>query len=176
MPFAIGHGGFPLADFFGIALGCLVWSAVAAVEAWLQPTPPIAIISEDSVWRRGAQNALFALPFAAAGDAAFHPAALGGGGLLLLLGATLRIWSLATLGHRFTWTTGIVAGHTIVTRGPYRYLKHPNYWGNALFAAGIALAAGSRLAWLVVAALVFSVVLAARHEDAFLRKHLPGYE
>ena len=39
-----------------------------------------------------------------------------------------RIWTLATLGRR--WTTRIVTvpGEDLVGRGPYRFLNHPNYW------------------------------------------------
>lgn len=175
LAFAVMHGGFPECDFIGVALGCLTWAAIAAAESWVQPATPVTVAGEDSVWRKRALAALFTLPFTAAADAAFHPATLGAGGLLLLLGAALRIWSLAALGRQFTWTTGIVAGHTMITSGPYRYLKHPNYLGNAFFAAGIALSAGSRIAWILVGVLTLSVVLAARHEAAFLRKHLPGY-
>lgn len=38
-----------------------------------------------------------------------------------------RIWTLATLGGR--WTTRIIAipGETLVRRGPYRFMRHPNY-------------------------------------------------
>jgi methyltransferase len=38
-----------------------------------------------------------------------------------------RIWILATLGKR--WTTRIltVPGETLVARGPYRLIRHPNY-------------------------------------------------
>ncbi len=38
-----------------------------------------------------------------------------------------RIWILATLGKR--WTTRIltVPGETLVARGPYRLMRHPNY-------------------------------------------------
>jgi methyltransferase len=44
---------------------------------------------------------------------------------LLLQG--LRIWILATLGPY--WTTRIISlpGAPLVTNGPYRYLRHPNY-------------------------------------------------
>jgi methyltransferase len=44
--------------------------------------------------------------------------------LLLQLG---RLWVLATLGQR--WTTRIIAlpGAPLVRRGPYRFLRHPNY-------------------------------------------------
>ena len=39
----------------------------------------------------------------------------------------LRIWVLMTLGRR--WTTRIVTvpGETLVARGPYKLLRHPNY-------------------------------------------------
>jgi methyltransferase len=39
----------------------------------------------------------------------------------------LRFWVLATLGAR--WTTRIISvpGETLVRRGPYRFLSHPNY-------------------------------------------------
>jgi methyltransferase len=38
-----------------------------------------------------------------------------------------RVWILATLGRR--WTTRIITvpGETLVARGPYRFVKHPNY-------------------------------------------------
>jgi methyltransferase len=39
----------------------------------------------------------------------------------------LRAWVMATLGAR--WTTGIVVAQNgpLVARGPYRFLRHPNY-------------------------------------------------
>ena len=38
-----------------------------------------------------------------------------------------RLWVIATLGRR--WTTRIIAvpGETLVRRGPYRFVDHPNY-------------------------------------------------
>lgn len=39
----------------------------------------------------------------------------------------LRVWVIASLGDR--WTTRIITlpGAPVVTRGPYRFLPHPNY-------------------------------------------------
>lgn len=39
----------------------------------------------------------------------------------------IRVWILATLGKR--WTTRIltVPNETLVARGPYRFMRHPNY-------------------------------------------------
>ena len=39
----------------------------------------------------------------------------------------LRVWTLGTLGAR--WTTRIITvpGEMLVAKGPYRFIKHPNY-------------------------------------------------
>ena len=38
-----------------------------------------------------------------------------------------RIWTLRTLGTRWTTRIIIVPGEKLVARGPYKYLNHPNY-------------------------------------------------
>lgn len=43
----------------------------------------------------------------------------------LLLG--LRLWVLAALGARWTTRIIVVPGETLVRKGPYRFLAHPNY-------------------------------------------------
>lgn len=53
-----------------------------------------------------------------------HPAPLVGFGLLM--GA--RVWVMVSLGPY--WTTRILTlpGAPLVRNGPYRWLRHPNYW------------------------------------------------
>jgi methyltransferase len=49
---------------------------------------------------------------------------------LLLLFAVLqvgRLWVLSTLGERWTTRIIILPGAPLVTRGPYRFVDHPNY-------------------------------------------------
>ncbi len=43
---------------------------------------------------------------------------------LLQLG---RVWILATLGRRWTTRIIVMPGESLITRGPYRFLSHPNY-------------------------------------------------
>lgn len=38
-----------------------------------------------------------------------------------------RIWTLQTLGKRWTTRIIVVPGETLVRRGPYRFVNHPNY-------------------------------------------------
>lgn len=68
----------------------------------------------------------------------------------------LRLWVLMSLG-RF-WTTRVITlpGAPLVRRGPYRYLRHPNYLVVAAEIAVLPLAFG---AWAV--ATVFSALNAA---------------
>ena len=39
----------------------------------------------------------------------------------------LRLWVLATLGPRWTTRVLVIQGETLVKRGPYRFISHPNY-------------------------------------------------
>jgi methyltransferase len=44
-----------------------------------------------------------------------------------LLLQVLRAWVLATLGARWTTRIVVVPGEELVKRGPYRWVRHPNY-------------------------------------------------
>jgi methyltransferase len=61
-----------------------------------------------------------------------------------------RFWVLATLGRRWTIRIIVVPGEQPVTRGPYRWLRHPNYAVVAGEIAAVPLALG-----LPIYALVF---------------------
>jgi len=67
-----------------------------------------------------------------------------------------RFWVLATLGRRWTIRVIVVPGEKLVARGPYRWLRHPNYAVVAGEMAAVPLALG-----LPIFALVFSILNAA---------------
>lgn len=73
--------------------------------------------------------------------------------VVYLLLQPLRVWIIASLGR--AWTTRIITlpGAPLVRRGPYRFLRHPNYVLVALEIAILPLALG---AWPVAAA--FSIL------------------
>jgi methyltransferase len=78
----------------------------------------------------------------------------------------LRVWILASLGAR--WTTRIITvpGETLVRRGPYRFVRHPNY---LLVAAEIAVLPlvfglwGYALAFSALNALVLAIRIRAEN-------------
>ena len=62
-----------------------------------------------------------------------------------------RVWVIASLGRRWTTRVIVMPGAVPVARGPYRWLRHPNYLIVALEIAVVPLALG-----LPVVALIFS--------------------
>lgn len=46
---------------------------------------------------------------------------------LWLAAQALRYWAVRTLGERWTVKIWILPGEPLVTRGPYHWLRHPNY-------------------------------------------------
>lgn len=67
-------------------------------------------------------------------------------------------------------------GHSVVSSGPYRFMRHPMYAGILLFVIGTSLLLGSGYG--VLAGLVFVLALARRAvlEERMLRAELQGYE
>lgn len=88
--------------------------------------------------------------------------------LALALGSqVLRWWCIASLGPRWNTRVIVVPGLPLVTRGPYRWLRHPNYV--AVVVEGFALPL-VHTAW--VTALVFTVLNAV----LLLRFRIPAEE
>jgi methyltransferase len=75
---------------------------------------------------------------------------------LFLLVQPLRYWAIFSLGEYWNTRVLVVPGTRLVRRGPYRYLRHPNYVVVFVEIATFPLIFG---AW--VTALIFSILNAA---------------
>lgn len=67
-------------------------------------------------------------------------------------------------------------GQTVVSTGPYHYVRHPMYAAALLFLFGTALLLGSELGLLWGLILVGMIAWRAVLEERTLRKELPGYD
>jgi methyltransferase len=68
------------------------------------------------------------------------PAAALGAGLAVFGAAkALKAWAISSLGWRWTFRVLVPPGDPLVTRGPYRLLRHPNYVAVCGEIAGVAL-------------------------------------
>ena len=95
-------------------------------------------------------------------------------GLTLIVACVaIRAWSIITLGRFFQYSIRIQSGHTVVTTGPYRFVRHPSYTGLSLGVAGYALACGD--VWSLLAAAVLAgigLTVRIRVEERQLRESL----
>jgi len=66
-------------------------------------------------------------------------------------------------------------GHAVVTRGPYRFVRHPAYVGMILFELGMASLLASWPALLVSGVCALLLILRTALEDRTLQTELPGY-
>jgi protein-S-isoprenylcysteine O-methyltransferase Ste14 len=96
---------------------------------------------------------------------------------VVLLGAGVLLYRLAgrMLGEALSPFTEPRAGATLVTRGLYRYLRHPMYLSQGLIALGAPLTLGSR--YVIVLAPFALLVLALRigQEEEALARTFPEY-
>ena len=98
--------------------------------------------------------------------------------VLFYLATALFAWTLHTLGRNLTDTVVTRREHTLVTHGPYRYVRHPFYVAFVASIGGTALATGN-LFFLGVGMIVFVLLdrrlgreeaaLEARFGDAYRR-------
>jgi methyltransferase len=91
---------------------------------------------------------------------------------LILLGASkaLKFWAIASLGTRWTFRVLVPPGASLVSSGPYAYVRHPNYVAVMGELASMALLVGARVSG-PVAMLIFGVLMRhrIRVEEAALR-------
>ncbi|HMF96770.1 MAG TPA: isoprenylcysteine carboxylmethyltransferase family protein [Vicinamibacterales bacterium] len=72
------------------------------------------------------------------------PAGLVATGMTLFAAAkALKWWAILSLGRFWTFRVIVVPGVPLIRRGPYRWLRHPNYVGVVGELVGVAVAAGA---------------------------------
>ena len=72
--------------------------------------PGFFILMVVEAWWRGASSMVF-VP----------------GAIVFAIAKTLKWWAITSLGTRWTFRVLVPAGEPLVHRGPYRWMRHPNY-------------------------------------------------
>ena len=73
----------------------------------------------------------------------------------------LKWWAIVSLGPAWTFRVIVVPGAPLIVRGPYRWLRHPNYVAVMGELTGVAAVAGAPVSGFV-AAVVFGALLIKR--------------
>lgn len=93
-----------------------------------------------------------------------------------LLGDGIRTWAM--LSNPFFSSVIRLQkerGQSVMSRGPYRLVRHPGYLGMSLFQLAFPFMLGTLWALAVVALMLAVTLLRTLLEDAMLRRELPGY-
>lgn len=89
--------------------------------------------------------------------------------LLAIAGALFRAWAVATLGNYFTWHVRVQKGQTVISSGPYRFVRHPSYTGAlVLYVCTMLVLKAWIAAALVLIFLTAAFVRRIRYEEGLL--------
>lgn len=67
------------------------------------------------------------------------------GALVFVAAKLLKYWAVAALGDRWSFRVLVLPGAALVTSGPYRWLRHPNYLAVGGEILGMAVAMRARI-------------------------------
>ena len=168
--------------------------SMTAAGLWVQRSNP-SLAEERSKWRRKdtkgfdkiflaiylplgfVQPAVAGLEVVRFGRSPIPFAAVYPGLVLFIAAMGLVAWTLSVNPHAES-TVRIQSdrGHTVVTSGPYRFVRHPMYAGAIVLYPAIALVLGSMWALATAALIVIMLVWRTAMEDRTLRRELTGYE
>jgi len=130
----------------------------------------LAIVVPLTVWMTAALDHRY-------GWTGREPIVLAAAGfILIVLGVRLTQWAIAQ--NRFFAATVRIQndrGQTVVSTGPYGYVRHPGYVGMLALTIGTPLALGSEWALLPTAVGVAVLIVRTALEDRTLQAELPGY-
>lgn len=90
------------------------------------------------------------------------------GVLLLLLGFGFAVWARFVLGRNWSGIVTVKEDHTLITRGPYAWVRHPIYTGILLALLGTAVTLGTVLNFLEVPMVGLALWLKLRTEERFM--------
>jgi protein-S-isoprenylcysteine O-methyltransferase Ste14 len=175
------------------------WALIAVTSAWILATTVVILrhhpelLAERLGPRRGAKrwdtglmgvHGLLQLAvYVVAGldhrygwSAVFAPGVQVAALVVCSLGYALVVWATASNAF-FSQIVRIQTerGHTVVTGGPYRYLRHPAYAGGLLTILSIPVLLASSLAFLFGVLDAFLMILRTSLEDRTLHAELHGY-
>lgn len=96
------------------------------------------------------------------------------GTILVFLGLLFAFWARWHLGRNWSGTVTVKQGHTLITSGPYRWVRHPIYSGIVLALLGTALAIGAPYGFIATALILFGFVVKLNVEEARMRETFPA--
>jgi protein-S-isoprenylcysteine O-methyltransferase Ste14 len=102
------------------------------------------------------------------------PALALGALALVMAGMLFAYWARVHLGRNWSGEVIVKVGHTLITSGPYRWVRHPIYGGMTLALVGTALATGAPYGFTGSALIVIGFLVRVNLEEALMRETFPS--
>jgi len=88
--------------------------------------------------------------------------------LLTASGLIFAVWARIALGANWSGTVTIKSGHSLIRRGPYKWIRHPIYTGLLASVVGTVMLQGEVRSFLGFAIILFALYRKAKREEKFL--------
>jgi len=95
------------------------------------------------------------------------------GGVIAILGMAFAVYSLVSLGGNFSI---IPQAREVVTKGPYKYMRHPLYLGEIVAISGFVMAHVTAATITILAMLILLQIYRASREEKILASMFPNYD
>jgi protein-S-isoprenylcysteine O-methyltransferase Ste14 len=96
---------------------------------------------------------------------------------LTAVGVTIGIWARVSLGANWSGVVTLKDGHELISKGLYRWIRHPIYTGILLAMIGTAVIKGHLRGWVGFLIVLAAFYFKARREEGFLRQEFgEGFE
>jgi len=93
--------------------------------------------------------------------------------VFMMLGLSLRTWAVVALGNLFTMHISIQKNHSVVRKGPYKFVRHPSYLGAFILYISTAVFLHAWFSVLVTTLILpFAFLRRIRFEEELLKEEL----
>lgn len=110
-----------------LAVMLIEWRVSTVNERQLETLGAMAAADPVYPVMRIAYPGLFVLMAAEGAIRGGHWRLAAAGAVVLVAAKVLKVWAVASLGGRWTYRVFVLPGAPLVTGGPYRWVRHPNY-------------------------------------------------
>ena len=94
---------------------------------------------------------------------------------ILLAGFAFAVWARVHLGRDWSGTVRLKEDHSLVTSGPYRFVRHPIYTGILFGIIGSAVALNEWRGILAIGVILFGILIRCRAEEKAMSETFPDY-
>jgi protein-S-isoprenylcysteine O-methyltransferase Ste14 len=96
-------------------------------------------------------------------------------GDLLVAGGWVLIWLVFRANPFAAAAVNVEPEQSVISTGPYAFVRHPLYSGGLLLFLGIPVALGSWWGLVLFPPILVLIILRLKNEETYLSNHLPGY-